>query len=74
MEKQIALGEVSYLEQIRATYIAPIWLNKILGGTALIIQYRIALGGIALNIISLLNLGAGGDAFIHSKLRLIIKR
>jgi len=48
-------------------------LKEILGGTALIIQYRIALGGVALNIISLLNSGVGGEAFIYYKLRLIIK-
>ena len=48
-------------------------LKEILGGAALTIQYRIALEGVALNIISLLNLGTGGEAFIHYKLRPIIK-
>jgi hypothetical protein len=35
---------------------------------------RIALGGVALNIVSLLDSGAGGEAFIHYKLRLIIEQ
>jgi len=38
------------------------------------ILYRIALGSVALNIVSLLNSSAGGEAFIHYKLLLIIKQ
>ena len=34
---------------------------------------RIALSGVALNMVSLLNSGAGGEAFIHYKLRPIIE-
>jgi hypothetical protein len=37
------------------------------------VLYRIALSGIALNIVSLLNSSTGGEAFIYYKLRLIIK-
>ena len=51
----------------------PVQLKEILGGAALIILCRIALSGVALNIVSLLNSSAGGEAFIYYKLRLIIK-
>jgi hypothetical protein len=51
----------------------PIQLKEILGGTALIILYRIVLSGIAFNIISLLDSSIGKEAFIHHKLQLIIK-
>ena len=37
------------------------------------ILYRIALGGVALNIVSLLDSSTGREAFIHYKLRPIIK-
>ena len=51
----------------------PVQLKEILGGVAFIILYRIALSGIAFNIVSLFNSGVGGEAFIYYKLRPIIK-
>ena len=41
-----------------------IQLKEILGGIALIILYRIALSGVALNIVSLLNFGMGVTALV----------
>ena len=52
----------------------PVQLKEILKGVALIILCRIALSGVAFNIVSLLNFGTGGEAFIYYKLQPIIKQ
>ena len=70
--KRVSLGEVSSLA-LRTGANSPVRVEDLLGGASFGARCRVALGGVALNVESLLDTGAGCEILVHHDLKPFIK-